>query len=503
MNLKEIVDLCKGGQAAEAYDESRRQLALNPEDRYARVGASYAIKSLVESAVASGNDDTALRLLDEYADLHLEEIDEQEMNNRLVWAVRSLILSWKERGVSAARQMALLDAIKQINFLKPHRYYSVLLDSFLKLRDEQGNPWPGIPMFVEWWGLENLLEEDYKRTLLTNGQSMPSLAERAYSATLKALAAEVAAGRMLPQAESFVQDLDVLEQIHPEYSGILYQKAHLLKAMGRKSEALDAARAFVRKRPNEYWAWSALGDVAETEEARAACYCRALQCRVDPAFQGKVRYKLAVSMYALGQLEFARREFDKVDKLYTQRGWHLPGNLEGIMAQQWYQQTPPAESNRAFYTAMAPRAEQYLNADVPETAVLISNYNPQKNTAGYVTADRKRGFFFTKNLPAQFANYQIYYVRFEGEPAEGKGAKVVSCRRADDITPFDGVFFRQIEAPVGLKPGQSFQFVEDIYVDGNLLRGIQPDTRSIITAVLYYNIKKDSWGWRAVRVRQL
>lgn len=206
-------------------------------------------------------------------------------------------------------------------------------------------------------------------------------------------------------------------------------------------------------------------------------------------------------MLNLGELEFARREFDKIVDLYEKRGWHLPGNLEEIRTQDWYVNTYPSESNRGFYNALAPRAEEYLSADVPETAVLISNFNPQKQTAGYVTADRKRGYFMTKKLQGPFMNHQICLVRFDGEPGGEKASKVLSCRRVEDASVYDGVFFRQVQAPVGLRHGQTFQFVEDIYVDGNLLRGIPVETPCVITAVLYYNIKKDSWGWRAVRLR--
>lgn len=241
MNLKDIVDLCKSGQAADAYAESQKQLAANPDDRYARVGAAYSIKALMEQYVSSGDDAAALCLLDEYAALRLEEVEEAEMNNRLIWAVRSLILSWKDK-VDFAKADALSEAVRNVAFLKPHRYYSVLLDTFLKLKDARGNAWPGIPSFVTWWGLENLLPEDFNRVLLTNGQSMPSLAERVYTATLKALAAEVVNGRLLDEAEAFLGDLEVLEETHPEYTNILYRKAHLLKAMGRTDEALACAR---------------------------------------------------------------------------------------------------------------------------------------------------------------------------------------------------------------------------------------------------------------------
>jgi hypothetical protein len=502
MTINEITELRRNGDIEKAYEESVRMLSANHDDHDARVMTALCVKSLMERAAKSGDADSLVKFLGELASLHLEETGDAAINNKAAWDVRAVIYGWKDEAFDMDKVRALFDAVSQISFEKPHRYYSVLLDAFLKVRDAQGNPWADMPEMVTWWGLENLLPEDFERVRLTNGQMMPSLAERAYTACYKCLLAGIEAGEMRDEAESFIGDLEVLEETHPEFQYIQYQKTRILQALGHQDAALAAARAAVRRRRHDFWSWSLLGDIAENDADKIACYCRALTCRTDPGFLVKVRRKLAVMMYRAGFYANARREFEKIINIYDAKGWELPADVAGVAAQQWYEMTEPAMSNRGFYMTHAAKAEAFLSGDMPETAVLVTKFNPQKQTCSYATADRKRGFFSTKRMNERFADNQVYMVRFDGEPGGDKASNVLSCRRVMDVAQYDGIFFRQVEAELNLRPGMAFLFVDDIYVDGTLLRGHQGGDRVVITAVLYYNIKKESWGWRAIRLRE-
>lgn len=504
MDLKETLDLCKAGKAEEAYAANKKELASEPDNRYARVGLAYSIKGMLGEAARRLDDAGFVRLLEEYGALRLSEIEETEMNAKSAWDVRTMLLAMKDSGsVDFAKVDSLAAAVKGIEYPKPHRYYSVLLDAFLQARDSNGNVWPGFADFAAWWGLDNLLAEDYNRVLLTNGQRMPSLAERAYTSCLKALVGEVAEGRSLDAAEKFLGDLEVLEETHPEYSAILYQKSNLLKAMGRMDEAKKTAVSYVRKRPAEFHAWSALGDIIDDEQQKLSCYCRGLGCKVDPMFQGKMRYKLAVSMYRLGYLAEAKREFSKIRQIYEHKGWQVPQGVEAIEQQDWFRNTYEAESNHEFYVRNGRQAEELLYENMDETPVLISTYNPQKQVVTYVTPDRKRGFFSTRKTSYKFIPNNIYMIKFEGVAGEGEPSKPLRFRKAEDASVYEGTLFRRTEGEVGLRPGQSFLFVDDVYVDGTLMRGMPAGTRAEITSVLYYNIKRETWGWRAVRLRVL
>lgn len=503
MTIKEITELRKSGEVEKAYDACKEILAANPEDRYGRVAMAYCVKALGERAAKAGDAEGLVRMIDEYGALRLEEIEEAEMNNKVAWDVRALLLGMKERGRFELDKIdALFDALTGIAFVKPHRYYSVLLDSMLRVKDAQGNPWATLAEVIDWWGLENLLPEDYQKIRLNNGEMMQSLAERAYSTAVKSLLLSAENG--LASAEDlthFIYELDMLLETHPEFQYTLYQKTLLLKALGRMEEAVTTAREFVKRHQNEYWAWSMLGDIVDEDSLRLSCYCRALLCRAEPGFLTKVRQKAGIMMYQLGEYPAAKREFEDVLALHETKGWHVPPKIAEFAREPWFASTQAYDTNVPYYRAHLGETESFLFGGAPETAILVSKFNPQKQTVSYVTEDRKRGFFSTKKLRERFSDNQVYQVRFADEPDGKTASKVMTIRKVDDASAYENKLFRRIRSVNNMRPGQSFTFVDDIYVDGNLLRGVAPGEMADITAVLYYNIKKESWGWRAVCVR--
>lgn len=501
MTINEIIDLRKSGEIEKAYEESKTLFESNPEDTNSRICLSESVKAMMDRAGKEGDALNLALLLEEYGSLGLEEIGQTELNDKAAWDVRALVLRWKEdEKYDAAQLDRIAQALTSIEFARPHRYFSILLDAMVRVKDQNGNPWPGIVNFIDWWGLENLLPEDFERVRIHNGQMISSLAERSYTAYVKALLAALAQGQKTREAELFVHELDLLRQAHPEFRYTEYHKTQLLKALGRMEEAVGAARSFVKTHQNEFWAWSMLGDIVDDNDLKLSCYCRALTCRADYGFLIKVRQKAAQLMYDKGDLGNARKELDFVILTCQKKGWKIPEVVEEATRQQWYAETEPPYNNLKYYQSHLAASEEFLCGDVPETAIIIVKYNPQKNTASFITENRERGFFNTKKFNEQFGDNQIYMARLP-EGVDSKGiTKVISLRRVEDITPYEGTFFRRLRAELNIKPGQTFTFIDDIYVDGTMVQGLEAGDMIDITAVVYYNIKRESWGWRAVRV---
>ena len=503
INGKEIVELIKAGELDKAYAESRNLFESNPEDHDARIVFSKSIKALMDRAGKTGDASALALLLEEYGNLGLEAVGEREMNNKAAWDVRALLLNWKQNNVYDAKALErVAQALKGIDFVKPHRYYSVLLDAMVRVKDAKGNQWPGIVEFVDWWGMDNLLPEDYEKVRIHNGQTIPSLAERVYTANTKALLAALEEGSedAEAKAEAFVIELGRAAEQHPEFQYTDYYRTLLLKALGRMDEAVQAARTFVKRRQYEFWSWSMLGDIVDDEELKLSCYCRALICKAPQPFVVRVHEKLGLMMYQRGEYNQARREFDEVKSVSEQKGWRVPQAIQQLMNEPWYAQSEPDRNNMKYYFAHLGPAQDFLMGDVPETSLIIVKFNPQKGTCSFITEDRERGFFVTKRFHEHFSDNQIYRARIP-EGIDPKGAtKILSLRRVDDVAPYEGIFFRRVRAELNIKPGQTFTFIEDIYVDGTLLSGLQAGDMIDITAVIYYNIKRESWGWRAVRV---
>lgn len=501
MTVKEITELRKSGEIDKAYTESKSLFDSNPEDHFARIALSQSIKALMDRAAKSGDASALALLLLEYSSLGLESIGEEELNNKAVWDVRTLLLNWKENNIyDPATLERVFDALKKINFVKPHRYYSVLLDAMIRVKDENDNPWPGVIDFINWWGLGNLLPEDFERIRIHNGQKIHSLAERSYTTYVKGLLAALKEGRMKEEAEAFIPELDAIAETHPEFQYTEYYKTQILKALGHTPEAIASARAFVKKRQHEFWAWSMLADLVEDEELKLSCYCRALVCKTDPAFFYKVRQKIVPLMIDRGDFSNARKEYDLIVLTSERKGWQIPDKVKEIMQQPWFEETEPEINNFKYYNSHLGPSQDFLTGDIPETAIIVVKYNPQKGTCSFITEDRRRGFFSTKKLHEQFADNRIYKVRLPEGVDENGPTKVAAIRKVDDVTPYEGIFFRRVRAELNIRPGQTFTFIDDIYIDGTLLQDVEPGDMIDISAVIYYNIKRESWGWRALRV---
>ena len=504
MTIKEITELRKSGELEKAYAESKKFCKENPEDGFGVKLMAQSLKALMERAAKAGDDDALCALMEEYGVLGLEDTDEPELNNKVAWDVRALLLKWKEDGIyDPERIRRVCEHVTDIEFVRPHRYYSVLLEAFVRIKDRDGNHWPGLAEFVEWWGLENLLPEDYQKVRIATGQMIPSLAERTYTAYVKALLAGLAEGRLVKEAESFVYELDLLAESHPEFQYTLYHKTLLLKMLGRPAEAVAAAREFVKRRQNDFWAWSMIGDIVDGDDLKLSFYCRALLCRANPMFLIKVRQRAAQLMIARGDLPSARYELDEVISVSNSKGWRIPDNVVEQTRQQWYACTQPMYNNVKYYYSHLGLSEDFLIGDVPEKALIIVKYNAQKQTCSFITEDRQRGYFSTRRMQERFADNQIYIARFPEGVEEKLPTKVLNLRRVNDASAYEGVLFRHQKAVLNIRAGQSFTFIDDIYVDASLLpTGVRAGDTIEITAVIYYNIKHSTWGWRAVRVTQ-
>ncbi|MBD5205753.1 MAG: hypothetical protein HDS84_05200 [Bacteroidales bacterium] len=502
MTLNEITELRKSGELEKACEAARELHEADSSDKSALISLAECVKAQNEKAAKAGDIDKVIECINELASLRLEEVGEAEMNNRIAWDIRQLVLALNRENIFDAGKLdSLFDALTGIAFLKPHRYYSILLDSLMLLHDENGKPWDAFAEVLDWWGPEFFLPEDYLKMRLNNGAMNTSLAERAYTMAVKSIL--LAAERGIASEEDIerlVGELDNLLVTHPEFRYTLYQKTLLLKALDRMEEAVETAREFVKKYQNHYWAWAKLGDVLDEDNLRMACYCRALTCRANPEQLVDVRIALAPMLYEMGEYAAAKYEIEAIRAVYEKKGRELPESIARLMSMPWYAETQANENNYIFYQENMEPTRDFLFGGVPETAILVSKFNPQKQTVNFVTEDHNRGFFSTKRLNMRFADNQVYCVRFAEEPDGKNVSNVMTIRRVDDPASYEGKLFRKLRSEINIRPGQTFTFVDGIYVDAGLLHNIAPGSMAEITAVAYYNIKKGDWGWRAIRV---
>lgn len=505
MNTYEISQLRIAGKIQEAYIECKTLLAQFSDDRDVRITMAWCLKSLAEKSAKEKDTSRFVEILNELADLRLAEIGEFSVTNSFSWDIKvlfDLLKTEPDTLVSTANQILAISP--KLSFAKPHKYYSMLGDAFSKVKGRQASPWPRFTEFMDWFGFDNLRQEDYNRIPLKEpGRSLPSVAERLHSAYYKALRDQIESGQINESAiESFLARLTKLNELHPEYQFTLYHKSLLLLALNRKEEALVAIRPFVKRKQNEFWVWDVLSETTDNPDIKLSCCCRALLCRTDQKFLGKIHLKTAKLMHTLGYDGNARTEIRVMYKTYQENGWRMLPEAIDLARQPWYQAAVALESNSEFYREHLSASEEFLFLDTPKIPILITYYNHEKRICNFVTADKKRGFFSTKQIRGRFSKNHIYLVRLESNIVDGRISKVVSYNQVEDIRPYVGVFFKKIEGILRFRDGNSFGFVDDIYIDQRYFpKGISNGSRVTGTAIISYNQRKEAWGWKAVSLK--
>lgn len=503
MTIPEINQLRKSGNVEDAYRECKALLNQSPDDRGTRICMAWCLKSLSEIASKNKEYDRFIDLLKELANLQLEEVGENSMANRFAWDLHVLFDSMKfepEKLVGIADR--IVEILPKLCFLKPNKYYSMLADSFLKVKGRQGAVWLRFYDFMNWFGFDNFSDEDYKKIQIKDGKSIISLVERVYSAYYKVLNALFISGAVdAEKIKNHLDKLDELNEKHPEYQYTLYHKALLLLMIDKKEDAIQAIRPFVKKKRNDFWVWDVLGDAIDDDELKLSCYCRALSCKAEPKFLGKVRIKTAKVMHTLGFDGNARTEIRLLHKVYEENGWNTPKEALEIKKQQWYQAATASDSNLDFYKSHLGESEEFLFIDTPEMPILITRVNKEKHICNFVDSERNRGFFSTKKLKGKFFENNVILARVEKEN-DCKISRLLTWRKVDNLLPYEGVFFKTIDGYIKIKEGKNFGFVGDIFVDESLLKdNVVAGEYVSVKAVITYNQKKDSWGWRAIALR--
>ncbi|MBD5357746.1 MAG: hypothetical protein HDR88_12195 [Bacteroides sp.] len=501
--IQEISQLRRDGKIEEAFIQCKALEEQFPDDRFVRTTMAWCVKSRCELAAKGKEVSKFIESFSILPRLKLAEIGELSMPNRFAWDIKTLFEALKyEPDLLVATANEVLEIVKGLQFKTPDKYYTLLADTFLKVKGRQGVQWSAFVEFMDWFGFDNLMPEDFSRIPLNNGKSIPSVAERVHSAYYKGLMAQIESSVIdADRIEEFLGRLTRLSSSHPEYQYTLYHKSLLLLALGRKDEALESIRPFVKKKQNDFWVWDVLCDTTDDNSVKLSCCCRALLCPTDPKFLGKVHIKAAKLMHESGYDTNARTELQIMKSVYQENGWRLPKEATELIAQSWFQGTQ-AEDNTLFYKEHLSASEEFLFFDTPETAILLTHYNHEKHICNFITEKRERGFFSTKGLKGKFRENDVFLVRLEEKIITGKLSKVLTWKKSSGIPNYFNVFFKRIDGVLRIKQGNTFGFVGDIYVDRKLIRDGMTDGMAVNgIGVLCYTQKKSQFSWKAMSLK--
>tara|TARA_R110001583_G_scaffold191541_1_gene356822 strand:+ start:10452 stop:12374 length:1923 start_codon:yes stop_codon:yes gene_type:complete len=252
--------------------------------------------------------------------------------------------------------------------------------------------------FSRLWNLDNLRAEDFERYRAKDGKEYPSLAERVIQQAGK----EAATSENTREQQHVLPRIDAAIERFPDNVWLKLDKAKVLLSLGMHDDALAFGLAVAKAKPNEYWSWDLLGDIVSLTDGEAAlgCYCKALSCKAEDKFTGKVRLKVAWRMLECNDLSAAKLEIETVVRSKESEGYRIPEEASEIASQPWFAKTAAASSNSDFYKSKLSAAEALLFGDLPWVDACVGDKFTVLDKAGKPMQKRKI-FLKTSSIPVE------------------------------------------------------------------------------------------------------
>jgi hypothetical protein len=400
--------------------------------------------------------------------------------------------------------------VHHFRFKRPTKEYSIILSSFQRFN----KGWSGYPVFVREWGLDNFMLDDYKASYYGDRRIMP-LAEQVYSAYAKWV---VKPGQREVELHGFFVYVDSnphqnleehpdliprmlnLVKEHPEYDFPRYFLAQLLMLRDEdRSQAWEVLKPFAIKKSTEFWVWELIGHIhSDQPDLKLACLCKAMTSGGKPEFLVGVQLELVNALVQHSLFKEAKIELQKNISVRERFGWSVPKAATDLTAQDWFNATEAKGDNDAFLREKAGLAETLLLEGFEETMVVLVHVNTEKDTVSFVAEGDIAGFFRTKKLIRNPKAGQCYKVKMKADGDNGFH-KLLSANPTDEMP--DGLV-KNVKSAVSMNRTGDFAKVEDVFVDGQLIKkyGLVDGETITVRAVRSFDRKWSKWGWRALSI---
>ena len=492
-NVRDITTMCKAGQVQKAYDLAKVDLEVMPSDLWIQRAVGWALYYMIKSDSEAGDYGKLLRHIDE-----LKSLDQLTLayDSMIFDNVQFQIASFIQNHIpltdieASAKLATIFLKLKDYNF-KSSKGHSYLLRSCLKFDN-----WQEFPDFFDWWNLDNLTKEDYTPYVNQKGQKIMTLAERAFIANAKALLRLNNLGRI----EQFLPKLNNLMNNHKEmmYPGYFYGK--LLLALGSNSdEALKVIIPFARIKNTEFWVWQLLSDVfSNDEDKQLACLLRAVNCRTQEIFLGKVHIKLATLYIKRGLLGAARFHIDAVTRCYISQGWRLPNEIDCWIHQPWLNATTPDKDIPIDYMSIT----NAILCDGAEECIAVVTHVDENSRKAFIVYGKEKRMAQKFRFKVHAGEVlKLHYIIDSGDRI-----KVLSSTSVQ--LPSDIDYVKYVEGKIEKSEDKEYDFLKSgsfrCFISPNIIRKYNlkngDNVRSL--TVYDYDKKRNKWNWSCVNVKK-
>lgn len=485
-----ITDMCKAGQIDEAYALASQKYNETPDNIWAARDVGWALYYRMKSA---SDFERLVELLTELKAMSLltPETDDMIFNN-LLFPLASCLKNCVQPGSQGAfdKLNTLFGLLRDYRF-KPSKGYSFLLQSVIK--HEQ---WNGMLDFLDWWGFDNLTQEDYTPYINERKQKMMTTAERLFIAYSKAVLARNDRSRL----DAFMPRLEKMVEEHPEmlYTGYYYCKLLLMEGDDRE-EALRRTVAFVRRKQTEFWAWNMLSEVYDKDsDAALACLLRAVNCKTEEGFLGKVRVRLAQAYLARGEGARAKHHIETVRRYYLSQGWRLLSDIDKWTRQTGYNESPVDASDSLDWRELT---DAILCQGTEEAVAVVTFVNAQSGWVSMVYGLKQRT---EQKLRMRVNVGTTLKINFVGE-----GDNRIRLINAEKIRLPEGLpYAKQGKGTVAKRDDKDFAFLkvgsDDYFLPASVVQKNNLRNGEVACGLMVcdYNRKKNEWTWSCVAARR-
>ncbi|KGF38318.1 MAG: acetyltransferase [Prevotella bivia] len=207
--------------------------------------------------------------------------------------------------------------------------------------------------FIQEWGIEKLIEEDWKMERAEN-HPIPSLGMRIVSRVFKEL-------ELHPSVEKALQAANILAialKYAPYNMNNQRYKAIIYSIMGKKDKAINIYRHLIKYHHQAYL-YQELANLIDEEKIKIALLCRALLAQKDDKFKQRIRFTLANLFFRYDKSR-AKYELDKCLDVRKKLGFAITWEMQNLAA-SLQDITPSTDiDQKSFYRQM----ENYVKMKV-------------------------------------------------------------------------------------------------------------------------------------------
>lgn len=239
----------------------------------------------------------------------------------------------------------------------------------------------------------------------------------------------------------------------------------------------------------------------EDIETCLACLLRAVHCKTQEKFLGKVRMKIA-SIY-LSRTDYSRAKYhiEQITQCYMEEGWHLPYEVQNWTRESCMLNATVDESDSIDYKRIT---DGILLKGTNKSIAIVMAIDAVNKRVVIIYGEKKRAVVKIKKMNIKEGTLlNIYWI-----PAQNGEIKIVKAELIKDEI-VNCPYIKRISGSVLKSANKSFAFVKgqniDCYIHPKKVEkyNLKGGETVTVLAVYNYNKGKEEWSWTCMSVIEI